>query len=113
MRTKRITERDLNRIISRVLREEDETLDFTALDDLSSIKGVASITECKKDNFEPAMCLSKSMDVIPFNIFVKEFFPKYQEIAKMTGREVEDIENIDTEEMDDFMTENRRRYRRY
>jgi len=107
MRTKRISERDLNRIISRVLREEDETLDFTALDDLSSIEGVSSISECKKENFNPAMCLAQAMKYVTFDDFVKKFFPKYQEIAQMTGTEVDDL-NISS------MSESRRnRYKRY
>jgi hypothetical protein len=51
------------------------------------------------------------METVPFNVFVKEFFPKYQEVAGLTKTE------IPTTPMDlPSMTESRkykRSYRRY
>ena len=110
MKRIKLSERELSRLISRIIKEE-ENMDFTAMDELSNIDGVQSITECKKDGFNPSLCLSKAMEIVPFNVFVKEFFPKYQEVAGLTKTE------IPTTPMDlPSMTESRRykrSYRRY
>jgi len=89
---------------------EDE-MDLSSVNKLGEIEGIDSIPECSTDSesFNSALCLSKAMDTLSFNTFVKEFFPIFQEIANVTKTPLQttsmDLPNV---------AESRRRsYRRF
>ena len=93
----------------RYLREDE--MNLSSVSKLSEIEGIDSIPECSTDNenFNSALCLSKAMDTLSFNTFVKEFFPTFQEIANVTKTPLQ------TTPMDlpSVAESRRRRYGRY
>ena len=93
----------------RYLREDE--MNLSSVSKLSEIDGIDSIPECSTDNenFNSALCLSKAMDTLSFNTFVKEFFPTFQEIANVTQTPLQ------TTPMDlpSVAESRRRRYGRY
>jgi hypothetical protein len=93
----------------RYLREDE--MNLSSVNKLSEIEGIDSIPECSTDNenFNSALCLSKAMDTLSFNTFVKEFFPTFQEIANVTKTPLQ------TTPMDlpSVAESRRRRYGRY
>lgn len=84
MKRVRLTESDLRRIITKILKEDE--IDLSSVSKLSSIEGVSDIPECdtESENFNQGACLSSAMDTLTFNTFVKEFFPTFQQIANVT-----------------------------
>lgn len=126
----RLTESDLSRIVKKILKEstsslpkfpginesrrrryinEDE-MDLSSVSKLGEIEGVSDIPECNTDseNFNSAACLSSAMETLPFNTFVKEFFPTFQQIASVTKTPLQTTQmNLPN------VAESRRRYRRF
>jgi len=80
----RLTDSDFARIVRRVINEEE--MNLSSVGKLGEIEGVSDIPECStnSETFNSAACLSSAMDKLPFNTFVKEFFPTFQEIADVT-----------------------------
>lgn len=100
----RLTERDMSRLVRRVIKEDE--MDLSPVNKLGEIEGVSEIQGCGGDKFDSNMCLSNAMDTLPFNKFVKEFFPAFQGVAQVTKTE------IPTSQMDlPTMAEGRIRYR--
>jgi hypothetical protein len=93
----------------RYLREDE--MDLSSVNKLGEIEGIDSIPECSTDseNFNSALCLSKAMDTLSFNTFVKEFFPTFQQIANVTKTPLQttsmDLPNV--------AESRRRKYRRF
>jgi uncharacterized ParB-like nuclease family protein len=101
---KRITERDMSKLVRRVIKEDE--MDLSPVNKLGEIEGVSEIQGCGGDKFDANMCLSNAMDTLPFNKFVKEFFPAFQGVAQVTKTE------IPTSQMDlPTMAEGRIRYK--
>jgi len=101
---KRITERDMSKIVRRVIKENE--MDLSPVNKLGEIEGISEIQGCGGDKFDANMCLSSAMETLTFNKFVKEFFPAFQGVAQVTKTE------IPTSQMDlPIMAEGRIRYR--
>ena len=89
---------------------EDE-MDLSSVSRLGEIEGVSDIEECNTDseNFNSAACLSSAMETLPFNTFVKEFFPTFQQIASVTKTPLQTTQM----NLPNVAESRRRRYRRF
>lgn len=89
---------------------EDE-MDLSSVSRLGEIEGVSDIEECNTDseNFNSAACLSSAMETLPFNTFVKEFFPTFQQIATVTKTPLQTTQM----NLPNVAESRRRRYRRF
>ena len=89
---------------------EDE-MDLSSVNKLGEIEGIDSIPECSTDSesFNSALCLSKAMDSLSFNTFVKEFFPTFQQIATVTKTPLQTT----SMNLPNVAESRRRKYRRY